>query len=567
MSYNFAPKPDATIAETIKDFFNYLDKRYKAKDEGCKAIESEWMLNKAKRFDELFKNIEGYDSEAHAIVINTNFYRKTNRDVVNYFFDCYVRLKVSPIKLMYYDGKTVEEWNKIFEYFDNLLYKLKRVKKYVNPHAFTGVYEEYKKSKNYASADSYDPEDYALFKREMKFCDIMRYYYSQFIDDECAKKINDLFPEAKAVSGTKTSKVARKILTKYFRGDFKNADKFESEYAKYSDAINPIAIPRKTIISWHIMDFLTSSFGVNWTSCMSPDKNNLHEYSGRTAGYRGCYSSGTLSYGLDDSTIILYTVNSDAKKPYWNLPKIDRQLFHISENGTSIIQGRYYPYDQGDAGNNASYEEYEPNRLLIQSIISKAYGFNNIWKNKRGTSDCSCYSDSYGTHYRDYLSYNNCNISYLPNTPIETIYIGHDPICPSCGKEHYEGEWCTCDSCRNMQVCAACGEVHHINEMLEIGGQYYCDNCSFYCSWHEDREIGNYYQHVLNYGDVCEEGFNELVHNELIHKDSYTDDWFYGRHRYSLTVNETGEILFFYDSYNRTNWIRNNSNISVTVNN
>lgn len=313
MSYNFVPKPDATIAETIKDFFNYLNESYKATDYGCKAIESEWMSNKAKKFDKLFKNIEGYDSEAHAIVINTRFYRKTNHDVINYFFDCYVRFNISPCKLMYHDGKTVKEWDKIYEYFDNLLYRLKCVKQYVNPHAFTGVYEEYKKSKNYANAEPYDAEDYALFKRETEFCDIMRYYYSQLIDDECAKKIKDLFPEAKVGLGAKTSKVVRKILTKYFRVDFKNIDKFESEYAKYSDAINPIEIPRKTIISWNIMDFLTSSFGVNWASCMSPDKNNLHEYSGRAAGYRGCYSSGTLSYGLDDSTIVLYTVNSDAK--------------------------------------------------------------------------------------------------------------------------------------------------------------------------------------------------------------------------------------------------------------
>lgn len=189
---------------------------------------------------------------------------------------------------------------------------------------------------------------------------------------------------------------------------------------------------------------------------------------------------------------------------------------------------------------------------------------NNIWKNKHGTSECGYYSDSSGTHYRDYLSYNNCNLSYIPNIDIETIYIGHDPICPSCGEKHYEAEWCTCDDCRNMQVCASCGEAHYIDEMEMIGDEYYCNACSFYCNWHEEWEVGDRYECVLNYGDVCEEGFSELVSLELIHKDAYTSEWFYGHH-YCVTIDETGEVLFFSDSHNRSHWIYSHSDISVTM--
>ena len=35
-----------------------------------------------------------------------------------------------------------------------------------------------------------------------------------------------------------------------------------------------------------------------------------------------------------------------------------------------------------------------------------------------------------------------------------------------------------------------------------IDGQYYCDDCSFYCKYHEKWETGNY-SHVRYYGNVC----------------------------------------------------------------
>lgn len=564
MSYDFTPSPNATIAETIRDFFNYLSPNYKATIEGCTAIEDEWQRNK-KRFDDLFKDTEGYDPEAHAIVIDTKFYRKINAGAISKFFE-FVSYCIPPYKDAYYDGKTVDEWENKCNSLDVLLRNLRRVRKYINPHAYTEVYEEYKSVEKYVNYDRYDPESVKLRNREISFCEYMKGYKLQFVDDMCKEKLDDLFPEAKVAVGTKTSKVVRKILTKYFRYKFVENEHFESEYAKYADAINPIEIPRKTIISWHIMDYLTASFGVSWTSCMTPDKDNKHNYFGRTADYRGCYSSGTLSYGLDDVTLVLYTVSSDAQKPYWNLPKIDRQLFHISKGGTTIIQGRHYPYDQTDAGNSMDYEEYKPNRLLIQSIVSKAYGFDNLWKNKRGTDYCEEFIEySHGTHYCDYSCYDNCNVSYLPNTR-QLISIGHDPICPSCGEEHDEKEWCTCEDCREGEVCVKCGRRHRRDDMRLIDGDYYCDDCAFYCNHHGEYEIGDS-TYIDGYGNVCEDGFNSLLSAGKIHKDAYTGDWFYkGSGCYTLTIDDTGEFLFFLNSYHRMRWRESHRDVSVTIN-
>ncbi len=563
MSYDFTPSPNATIAETIRDFFNYLHPNYKATIKGCTAIENEWQRNK-KRFDDLFKNMEEYDPEAHAIVIDTKFYRKTNAVGIIKFFE-YVDYRIPPCEYAYYDGKTVNEWGERWSCLDTLLRNLGKVRKYINPHAYTGVCEEYKSIRKYLDYAKYDPESFKLRDRETSFCEYMKNYKSQFVDDICKEKLDNLFPEAKVAVGTKTSRVVHKILTKYFRYKFTEDEHFESEYAKYADAINPIVIPRKTIISWHIMDCLTASFGVSWTSCMSPDKDNKHEYHGRTADYRGCYSSGTLSYGLDDVTLVLYTVASDAQKPYWNLPKIDRQLFHISMGGTTIIQGRYYPYDQTDAGNCMDYEDYKPNRLLVQSIISKAYGFTNLWKNKRGTGECEEFIDcNYGTHYHDYESYSNCNVSYLSNVPNQLISIGHEPICPSCGCEHDENDWCTCEDCREDEVCVECGRHYRREDMHLLDGDYYCDDCCFFCEYHGECEIGDYYMYIDDYGYVCEDGFNILLDDGKIHEDAYTNNYFYGE-GCTLTINDTGEVLFFLGSYNRRHWIENNEDVSVTV--
>ena len=567
MIYDFKPNPNATVAETIKDFFNYLDAdNYKPTDKGCNAIYDEWMRNKVSRFDKAFKDIEGYDPEAHAIILDTKYYRKTNPSAIMSFFCGYVESYIYPCKELVYDGKTLYEWRSLRDDLSVLLSRLNRVRKYVNPHMYEGIVNEYNATDKYMGFPRYDSDEVKLKRNEIDFCELMKCYTSQFINDNCAERINALFPKAKVVAGATTSRVVRKILTKHFRKSFNDIPEFESKYAKYSDAINPIEIPRKTIISWHIMDFFTMSFGVNWTSCMTPDKGNKHEYTGHTAGYHGCYSSGTESYGLDNVSLVVYTVKSDAQKPYWNLPKIDRQMFHISDNRNTIIQGRYYPYDQGDAGNNADYKEYEPNRLIIQSIVSKAYGLNNLWKNKQDTDNCCDFIDeSYGTHYRDYENYSNCNVSFQPETH-EYLTIGHDPICPSCGIEHDDNDWCTCYSCRNDKVCANCREHHDTDDMYSIDGEYYCENYSFFCNYDGQREVGERYMYIRDYGNVCEDGFNALIAEGSIHQDAWNEAWFYGECYYTATNNETGEVYFFNSTRHRANWMRDHSDISVTVN-
>ena len=135
--------------------------------------------------------------------------------------------------------------------------------------------------------------------------------------------------------------------------------------------------------------------------------------------------------------------------------RVQRQMFHIDfSTGKLIVQGRLYPSDQCDADD---FDEetmkgmYGQWRAIVQSVVAQAFDIPNLWINKKGTSACSNVIKSYGTHYRDYNYYSNCNVSRHESLGDEeiTIEVGHNPICPTCGDEHYTEAWVYCDKCRD----------------------------------------------------------------------------------------------------------------------
>lgn len=129
--------------------------------------------------------------------------------------------------------------------------------------------------------------------------------------------------------GTKATKIARMILTKYC--DAHEFDDFEKMYAKYSDALSKRQKEVKYVVSANICDFVTMSHGNSWSSC--------HSFRSRGGWHCGC-----LSYANDYVTLITYGVESDAPdKDIYNQPKIFRNLFMLNEDQTEYIQSRVYP--------------------------------------------------------------------------------------------------------------------------------------------------------------------------------------------------------------------------------
>ena len=541
---------------------NYCSEEYHATEYGCNVINDEWQRNKGTPFDERFKGIEGFVPGKHYIEIHSTYLRRVNpKEIKNFFynldFDCRVVAKVN--------GRDKDWWYREYHNAKDIIESLRYVP--ANCIDYHGLEEQKTRfdvaKRTYSSMPCYTPESETEYRKRKNAYSVLIEIENQYLTEQQAVDINDAYPELKARAGQRTSRVVKKLCIMI---GLDKMEGFERRYAKYADAINPIEVPEIIRISWNKLDYVTMSFGKNWTSCQSPDKFDIHDYCNKTAGYGGCASAGLLSYMLDHGSIVMYSVTeNDAKSglPFWAQPKLRRQMFHISPNGTTFCQGRLYPDDQRDNeendGEDQAYEIYKPWREIFQHIISQAYGLPNLWKNKQGTSECFSSIHSTGTHYRDYECYPNCNISWNSEAEKETVYIGHNPLCPSCGKEHNERDWCTCEVCREgieYVHCENCGERIDVETAIEYEGYYYCRDCTNYCQYHDRQEPNNVDNFVEHYGNVCDEALNRMLEYGEAYECEQCNCYFEEGYGETLEDEETGEIHDFCSCGCRDRWQR-----------
>ena len=97
--------------------------------------------------------------------------------------------------------------------------------------------------------------------------------------------------------GLKTSRAFNKVCT-HFGVDKWN--KYNKEFAKYSDLVSGKERTLNFIISLNPLDYLTMSFGKSWASCHTIDKSNRRRMPN---AYSGAYCNGVLSYMLDKASI------------------------------------------------------------------------------------------------------------------------------------------------------------------------------------------------------------------------------------------------------------------------
>ena len=329
-------------------------------------------------------------------------------------------------------------------------------------------------------------------------------------EDE-AEKINELFPEFKAVSGQKIMKPVRKLCVKYgldnivqMQRDVYTDDNgyiherirdkgYNYQIAALGDKINPFKITRHTIVSVNPLDILTMSFGHGWASCHTIDKENKR---GSTNHYSGMYCSGPVSYMNDGSSVLLATFDAVYNGTEFEFQdKMQRCMFHINEDGTVIVQGRVYP-DGRDGGEKSYATQF---RNIMQQIIAQCFDHCNLWTLKKGTHECRQYTQSVGTHYRDYLNYDDCTVSLLKGIEnYKEVKIGHLPICPNCGQTHSTEDYLVCASCRCESTCAYCEDEINPEDSIECydtGAVYCCYDCAtadgvHYCEdddrWHDE---------------------------------------------------------------------------------
>lgn len=257
-------------------------------------------------------------------------------------------------------------------------------------------------------------------EKEAQFQDWMYYMSNQFVSN-LSEDVENYGISLK--KGMKTSRAFNRICTTY------GVDKYQSynkEFAKYADMVSSNERILNVIISVNPLDYLTMSFGKSWASCHTIDKNNAR---GMPNSYSGAYCNGTLSYMLDESSIITYVVE-DMGDELHKIGKLYRNMFHVNMETCKFIQGRIYPQ-----GNDGSTDLYAKFRKIMQDEFVKLFGLsNNMWKVKRveGSLD----SNSYGLHYQDYNSYDDCRVFYPSEKGnIGVVEIGSNAPCAYCGDE------------------------------------------------------------------------------------------------------------------------------------
>ena len=338
----------------------------------------------------------------------------------------------------------------------------------------------------YAGGDHYLPANkYEDLKKLQKFISTIHDNPHMLTTVEEIDNLNELTKslDLRIVVGQKFSRIVGKFCRKL---GIDKLEGYQQKFAKFGDDINELAIRRHTVISINPIDYLTMSFGNSWSSCHTIDKLNDRNCPN---SYRGMYSGGTLSYMLDGASIVFYTVDKKYDGTDFEFePKVNRCMFHIGED--KIIQGRVYP--QNNDGDQTIYNEI---RAIMQKTVSEMLNTNNLWIIKQGTSTCDTMSDSCGAHYRDYLHFSNCNVSWLKPSEgklknTNRIKIGHKGICPKCGEEHSNCDSIICNDCfAEVKRCPHCGRRVGENDHIEIDGQIYCSNCARYCMHHQRYEI------------------------------------------------------------------------------
>ena len=320
-----------------------------------------------------------------------------------------------------------------------------------------------------------------------------KYITGKTISAETAQLLEEIIPQIHPHTGEKASRVINRICT--YLGYHKHPE-YNREFARFADGLSPIVIKRHTILSINPLDYLTMSFGNSWASCHTIDKQNKR---GMPNSYSGQYSSGTMSYMLDGSSMVFYTVDAGYDgNDYWTQPKINRQMFHYGED--KLVQSRLYP--QSNDGNS---EEYTPYRNIVQAIMATIFDFPNLWTLKKGSEASSEYIWSYGTHYTDYCYFGDCSLSRLKGSTNENKFVvGAEPICINCGCRHDIQE--TIDHCNTGRTCDCCGCVIPCeDDEYWVGDGVYCCECVTYCDdcgcYHLNEDV-RYVESVDRY--VCD---------------------------------------------------------------
>ncbi len=279
---------------------------------------------------------------------------------------------------------------------------------------------------------------------------------------------------------------ATKLVDEHERGD-RNYNSYDKIFAKFADLLTDLTIKKITVMSLNFNDFMTMSNGNSWSSCHFINSHGIFHEDAEDS-YHGLYKQGCLSYALDGVSFIFYTLPSTYEgTEYYKQPKLTRMCCQYKDG--IIVTGKCYPNNENELIDNY--------RQIIQKVISECVGFANLWTFSRRIDRISTFvKTAYNAaHYQDYM-YNQQKPTISIHKPLEIddidnmqLDIGHESYCLYCGctLDANNHDWLQCEQHRRKRICSRCGRAIEDDENLfEVGGEVYCEDCVFYDNYYED---------------------------------------------------------------------------------
>ena len=402
----------------VDDIMTLLTKyRHRNSEHGVCVMLDTYFTNKAPLI-ELFQKSEHYAGNMR-IVMEKEFERDNSASEVRYFcmeFDRKLHIKDAILKTKDESGKTMADYLKTgVRNFD--VSRLKDVE-------FTGRLKTTKGNLGKFTCSGYTRTSSEIYDAFSHILYVFRDITSSTMSSRDIERIQRCNASIKLAAGMKTSRAFNRVCDTYGVSALSGYNKL---FATYSDMVSGLVRKLDYVISVNPYDYLTMSFGKSWASCHTIDKTNIRNMPN---SYSGMYCGGCLSYMLDGTSIITFVV--DKGDDVQQAGKIYRNMFHYGNN--ILVQSRIYPQ-----GNDGSTDLYKKFRTFMQDEMAVLMGLeNNMWTIKNGTGECSSRIRSHGRHYRDYNSFSSCNVCYPSERKdnIANIDVGHDGICPYCGRAH-----------------------------------------------------------------------------------------------------------------------------------
>ena len=269
----------------------------------------------------------------------------------------------------------------------------------------------------------------------------------------------------KLESGMKVNKFVKTILPPEIH------EQFDINWSKVMQEVKTQKTNSDVIISIAPIDYIFQSEASRWSSC--------HKIFG-LEGQPGEKGNAGYSMLMDQVTLVAYKQKNDTfNRCGITYPdKSWRQLIHVDFANQSIQFGRQYPSPNASASKAV---RYKMNHLLSEHLHSE----RRKWIKRTGSAEIRTAIYPY-----DDLGHGSRSASYTilktgNSTPPDLRY-GDRIMCIDCGKEddctEIPMEIPVCRRCggrsdEDETSCEFCGDVFHIENMMNVNGEIMCEEC------------------------------------------------------------------------------------------